>query len=319
MAERIVYVNGAFVPESEAKISVFDRGFTSGEGVYEVTRTFGHEPFRLRDHLDRLYRSLRYTRLDCGIAQAEMEKLSREMFAKNAPLLGKGDDQSLWHVVSRGIVLPHIAGAGRTTVVMFCVPVDFTAFARDYVEGVPLVVPATRRIPVQSLDPKAKVTNKMNHLVATHEARQVDPRAVPLMLDLDGNIGETHVSNFCFIHGKRIYTPAERNVLGGITKMTIVDLAEVLGLEVVHGNFTPYDVYNADEAFICSTTFSILPAKSLDGVPIGHGVPGPWTVRLIEAWSELARVDIVRQALAHLPHEEELALTERWDAAKRRN
>ncbi|MBM3487286.1 MAG: branched-chain amino acid aminotransferase [Alphaproteobacteria bacterium] len=319
MSDRICYVNGAFVPESEAKISVFDRGFTSGEGVYEVTRSFGHEPFRLREHLDRLYRSLRYTRLDCGITQPEMDKLSREVFAKNVRALEKHQDHALWHVISRGIQTPHVPGHGKTTVVMFCVPVDAAGFARDYVDGVPLVVPSTRRIPVQSLDPKAKVTNKVNHLLAAHEARQVDPKAVPLMLDTDGNISETHLSNFCFITGKTIYTPSERGVLGGITKMTIVELADMLGLDLLQGNYSPYDVYNADEAFICSTSFSILPARSLDGIAIGHGVPGPWTVRLIEAWSELVRVDIVDQAIQHLPAEDARRYRDRWHEARRRN
>src|ERR1700757_332723 len=87
MENSTCYVNGSFVPQSEAKVSIFDRGFTSGEGVYEVTRSFGHKLFKLDEHLGRLFRSLKYTRIDCGMPVAEMKKLSLEVFERTKPLL----------------------------------------------------------------------------------------------------------------------------------------------------------------------------------------------------------------------------------------
>ena len=87
MQERIVYLNGAFVPESEAKVSVLDSGFNAGDGVYDVTRTFRHKPFRMREHTERLFRSLRYTRIDCGMSVEEMEKTTLEVLERNRPLL----------------------------------------------------------------------------------------------------------------------------------------------------------------------------------------------------------------------------------------
>ena len=83
----IVFLNGSFVLESEAKVSVLDTGFNAGDGVYDVTRTFGHKPFRLREHTERLFRSLRYTRIDCGFAPEEIEKITQEVLARNRPLL----------------------------------------------------------------------------------------------------------------------------------------------------------------------------------------------------------------------------------------
>ena len=88
MDEGIVYLNGEFVPESQAKVSVFDRGFNGGEGVYDVIRTFGHKPFKLREHIQRLYRSLKYTRIDCGLSPEEMERLSLEVLDRNKQFLG---------------------------------------------------------------------------------------------------------------------------------------------------------------------------------------------------------------------------------------
>ncbi|HEY7166393.1 MAG TPA: aminotransferase class IV, partial [Candidatus Binatia bacterium] len=92
MNERTVYLNGSFVPESEAKVSVLDSGFNAGDGVYDVTRTFAHKPFRLREHTERLFRSLRYTRIDCGMSLEEMEKTTLEVLDRNKALFGERED-----------------------------------------------------------------------------------------------------------------------------------------------------------------------------------------------------------------------------------
>ena len=314
MDERAVYLNGSFVPEGEAKVSIFDRGFNAGDAVYDVTRTFGHKPFKLREHNQRLYRSLTYTRIDCGLSIEEMEKATLELLDRNKHLLGENDDYALWQVVSRGIRHPSVnrRGSDSATVAIYCMPVDFRGFARHYVEGATVVVPSTRRIPPQCLESKAKIANKMNHIIATFEAKQADPRAIPLMLDIDGNISESNAHNFFFAMDGTICMPTTRNVLGGITKATLLSLADGLGIKVVEGNFTPYDVLNADEAFLASTSPTIVPVKSLNGVRIGKETPGAITFRLIQAWNKLVKVDIVRQALSHLDTEERKQLLELW-------
>ena len=201
MEDGLCYVNGSFVRASEAKISIFDRGFTSGEGVYDVTRSFGHKLFKLHAHIARLYRSLKYTRIDCGIPIEEMTRLSIDVFERNKHLLGPDDDCALWQVVSRGSDRFTKGKPMTASVTVFCLPIAYHTFAREYVDGCVLVTPSTRRIPPQSLEAKAKITNKMNHTVAAFEAKQVNPRATPLMLDLDGNISETHLGNFFFVSG----------------------------------------------------------------------------------------------------------------------
>jgi branched-chain amino acid aminotransferase len=313
MSEMIVYLNGSYVPESQAKVSVLDSGFNAGDGVYDVTRTFGHKPFRLREHTARLFRSLRYTRIDCGIVPQEMEKITLEVLERNQPLLGKDDDVALWQVVSRGVRSSrgHRA-AGHATVTVYCIVIGFQDFAREYIEGVKLVIPSTRRIPPQCLEPKAKITNKMNHNMAIFEAKQADPRAIPLMLDLDGNISESNAHNFFLVNGGKLCTPSNKNVLDGITKDAIFSLAAELGIEVVDGNFTPYDAYNAEEAFLASTSPTILPVQSINGVRPTADVPGPVTKRLMQAWSEMVGVDIIAQALSHLDAAEGQSLLTVW-------
>ena len=189
MSERVVYLNGSLVPEDEAKFSVFDRGFTSGDAVYEVTRSFAHRLFRLDRHVDRLRRSLAYTRIDCGLSTDELQRLSEDVFERNLHLLGEHDDYALWNIISRGERPP--SPNRRATVVTYCAPVPSASFARTYLDGVSVVTPATRRVPPQSFESRAKIANKMNHMIAKFEAQQVDPDAVPLMLDIDGNITDT--------------------------------------------------------------------------------------------------------------------------------
>ena len=317
MGERIIYLNGSFVPESEAKVSVLDSGFNAGDGVYDVTRTFGHKPFKLREHTERLFRSLQYTRIDCGMSLEEMEKTTLEVLERNKPLLRENEDCALWQVVSRGV--RSSTGnrvSGRATVTVYSVIVNFPEFASFYVEGAPVIIPSTRRIPPQCLESKAKITNKMNHNMAAFEAKQADPRAIPLMLDIDGNLSETSAHNFFLVIEGKLCTPSDRNVLGGITKAVIFDLAKQLGVEVVAGNYTPYDLYTAEEAFLASTSPTFVPVKTINGVKIGKGVPGPITLRLIGAWNQMVGTDIVDQALSHLDKQERDRLLSLWQSKK---
>jgi branched-chain amino acid aminotransferase len=313
MEERVVYLNGGFLPESQAKVSVFDSGFNAGDGVYDVTRTFAHKPFRLRDHVERLFRSLQYTRIDCGLSLDEMEKVSLEVIDRNKRLLSDSEDLALWQVVSRGVRSPkgNRVGGGAT-VAVYCVIVNFPEFASFYVEGAPIVIPSTRRVPPECLESKAKITNKMNHIMASFEAKQVDPRAIPLMLDIHGNLSETSAHNFFLVSNGKLCTPTDRNVLGGITKVGIFDLAKQLGIETVEDEFTPYDLYTAEEAFLASTSPTIVPVRSVNGAKIGQGAPGPMTLRLIAAWNNMVGIDIVDQALSHLDQEERDRLMALW-------
>ena len=312
MEDGLCYVNGSFVRASEAKISIFDRGFTSGEGVYDVTRSFGHKLFKLDAHIARLYRSLKYTRIDCGIPIEEMTRLSIDVFERNKHLLGPDDDCALWQVVSRGSDRFTKGKPMTASVTVFCLPIAYHTFAREYVDGCVLVTPSTRRIPPQSLEAKAKITNKMNHTVAAFEAKQVNPRATPLMLDLDGNISETHLGNFFFVSGGKLCTSTDRTVLGGVTRSTLFSLADEMGIPVVEADFTPYDVYCADEAFTASTSPSIVPVKSLNGTNIGTSIPGPVTLKLMRAWEEMVGIDFVSQALGHIEDRDKQHLLGEW-------
>ena len=154
----------------------------------------------------------------------------------------------------------------------------------------------------------------MNHFVAELEAKASNPEAYAIMADLDGNITEGSGSNFMFIADGRLKVPDTRYVLGGQDMAALLELAEGLGIGADEGTYAAFDVYNADEAFLTTNSFGILPIVSLNGLPIGDGKVGPMARRLINAWAELVNMDFVAQALSHLPESERQSLEAQWQA-----
>lgn len=304
MSEPIVYVNGHLVPASQATVSVFDRGFRMGDGVFDTARTFRHRPYKLPEHLERLYRSLHYIQVDPGMSMEDMEARTLQVVEHNVAFLQPHDDVWITQVVSRG----PLRTSGAPTVVILTEPLPFATFARYHKVGISLVTPGIRHTPAQSVEPRAKTVSRMNLVLAEMEAQQRDAEAWALLLDLNGNITEYTSGNFFMVRKGGLWTPFERNALGGIARETVFELAADLGIPCREADLTPYDVYNADEAFITSTSKCILPVGRLNGIRVGKHVPGPLTQRLLETWSARVEVDIVEQALSHLTPIERQAL-----------
>jgi branched-chain amino acid aminotransferase len=154
----------------------------------------------------------------------------------------------------------------------------------------------------------------MNHFVAELEARGANPEAYAIMLDLEGNITEGSGANFLFITDGRLKIPDRRFVLGGADMAAVLELAAGLGIGADEGTYTTYDVYNAEEAFLTTSSFGILPIVSLNGLPLGQGTVGPLTRRLMAAWAELVGMDFVAQGLQYLPAAEQARWQEQWHA-----
>ena len=296
--ERVVYINGEIVPESGAKVSIRDAGFVRGDAVFDVTRTFGGEIFRLSEHLDRLYDSLKYLRIDPGVAKDRMAEITMQILDANLPLLEPGDDYWVAQRVTRGV---HTEDGDRPTVIVECTPLPFKARAKYYRDGIPVVTPSVRRTPPESMSPRAKVHNYVNMVLADLEVKAQNPDAWAVLLDTDGNISEGAGSNFFIVKDGVALTPREQFVLSGISRRTVIDLAQELDIRVQEANIDLFDAYTADEAFITSTSFCICPVSTVNGSRLGaEVVPGPVTDRLQKAYSGLVGIDIVAQYLAHL-------------------
>lgn len=300
MSERIVYLNGERVPESQARVSILDRGFLYGDSVYDSSRTFNGEPWRMRGHIDRLYLSCRYARLDPGMDADAMEALSLDLVARNRAAYAEGEEFRINHWVTRGGGLsidPELAPSAHT-VVVFTLPMDYERFAHGYLEGVPAVVTSVRRTPPECVEPRAKVGAKMNHIQSEFEAKQAGAWAI--MLDLRGHMAEGPSYNCFFVRDGAILTSRATNCLDGVNRRYVFELGEKLGIPVRETDLTHYDLLIADEAFFTGNSICLLPVRSVDGVAMAAGAPGPVTTALTEAWCEDVGCDWRAKAVATL-------------------
>jgi branched-chain amino acid aminotransferase len=295
MTEYTAYFNGAWVPFSQVKIDPMDRGFLVGDVVFDVERTFNGKSFRMREHVDRLYRSLKFVRIDPGVSAADMCRISEEVIERNEALREAIGDFTVTQFVTRG---PGrwAHDAGPPAVCVKVAPVQFQRYARYYTEGAHGVIARTRSYSSESLDPKVKHFSRMNFNLAELEAADVDPEAWPILLDLDGNVTEGTGYNVFLVTDGVLRTPGDRSILQGISRGMVLDLATQLDIRVVEEDLQPYDVYTADEVFFCSTSPCVLPVTRVDRRQIRDGQPGPITQRLLGEWSEAVGVNIVEQA-----------------------
>lgn len=291
------YFNGQWVPYKDVLIPPHDRGFMLADVVYDVIRTFNGKPFALDRHMDRLYRSLKYLRIDCGLSRDEMTSVCEEAVERNKDRLPAVGDFTINPFATRGAHAPAIADAGPATVCVVVKPVAFAGFAKFYSDGAHGVIARTRSYTSQVMDPKVKHHSRLNFVQAELEAADVDPDARPILLDDAGNVTEGIGYNIFLVRDGILKTPTDRSILQGVSRSVIIDLADRLDIAFSEEDLQPYDLYTADEVFFSSTSPRIMPVSRVDNRPVADECPGPVTRRLLSAHSELVGVDIVDQAL----------------------
>lgn len=295
MTDFTAYFNGQWVPYSEVKIDPMDRGFLVGDVVFDVARTFNGKSFRMKEHVDRLYRSLKYLRMDSGLSAKEMLDISEEVIQRNEHLRGEAGDFTVSQFVTRGKGKAY--DGGPPTVCVRASEVYFAGYADKYETGMHGVVTRTRSYSPESLDPKVKHYSRMNFALAELEANDVDPGAWPILTDNEGNLTEGIGQNVLMVTDGVIRSPTDRAILQGVSRGMVFDLARQLEIPVVEEDLQPYDLYNADEAFFTTTSPCVMPLTVADHREIGDGKPGPITRQLLAAWSEAVGVDVVDQAV----------------------
>ena len=297
MDEFVGYHNGNWLPMSQIGPDPADRGTTLGDQVTDVERTFDGKSFRMREHVHRLYKSLKYVRFDPGLTEDEMYEISEEGIRRNEHLRPEGQDMNVVHIITRGAGGPRAYGAGPPNVYIKYSLAGYDMFAPYYATGMHGVITRTRSYEPAALDPKVKHLSRLNMSLAEVEANDLDPGAWPILTDKDGNVTEGSGYNVFIVTDGVIRTPTDTAILAGISRDMVLDLAEQLEVPASEEDLQPYDVYTADECFFSSTPFSILPVTYVDRRPIGDGRPGPMTHNLLAAWSEAVGIDVVDQAL----------------------
>lgn len=299
--QRYVYMNGKYVAEKDAKISIFDSALMFGDMVFEMTRSFNKKQFKLREHLERLYAGIKILRIPVKYSIEEMEKICLEVVEKNDPSFDKTDEHRLMINVSRGPLAIYsrvFDGDIEPTVVIADFPLKWTVAGMGalYDTGINAVITSQRAIPAYLLDPKIKNRSRIHYQMANIEASLFKgDNNWALLLDTDGFVAEGTGDNFFIVKNNKIITPEGRNILRGISRDYVFEISKELGLECVEKNIETYDVHLADEAFMTGTPFSMLPVTSLDGSKIGAGKMGAITKKLIDKWGKNVGVDIIKQ------------------------
>jgi len=293
----IVYLNGEYIEESEAKISIYDRGFMWGDAVYDAGRTFNHLPFNLKEHTDRLFRSLRYAQIDPLLTPQEVCDITLEVIKRNQCNFAPDAEYLFIQTVSRGesmgLSVDPRAAVKPTVLIYCCCPMTFETFARKYVEGIHLIQTPFRHM--SCLDPRAKIRSRLVNVLADLEVRKIDPDALALMSNSEGFLTEGPYFNFFIVKEGKLVSPRAVDILEGMTGQTILKLAKELGIESYEADLTTYDLYNADEVFVTASSFEILPVSKLNNTPLKGAIPGPITKQLTSALMKLVGVNFAQQ------------------------
>jgi branched-chain amino acid aminotransferase len=301
MPHRVVYSNGQFIPEQEARVSIFDSGYLYGETAFEMTRTFSGEPFQLRSHLERLQGSLRFLEIDCGLTLDDLEQVTLQTLAFNR--LTEADDVD-WHIrhdVSRGpaeMYLPVFSETQqRPTVLISCWPLvrHMGRFAKNYANGVEVVVSAQKSIPPHLVDPRAKTRSRVHFQLAQLQAKHLGS-AWPVLTDEAGYLTEGPSWNILVIRDGVLHSPKADQILHGVSRTITFDAARSLSLPVQETDITPEFASQADEILCTATSFGLVPVVKFEGHTIGSGTPGRWYHSLFEEWKKTVGLDFVAQA-----------------------
>ena len=295
MSEYVAYLNGEWVDSDELRIDRRDRGFRTGDVVFDTARTFDGAIFNLHLHAERLMRSLKYARIDSGLTTDEWGVVMLESVDRNRHLLPAAGDFYIYPFITRGMGHPAPA-SGPPTVACEAYPLYFGRWAEWFDQGVKGAIPKARSLSSDQVDAKIKHQSRMNMNLAEMEAWDIDEGAYPVMLDLGGNLTEGTINSVFLVSDGVLKCPTDTAILQSLSRWTVRDLAVQLGIPVVVEDLQPYDLYTADEAFLAFTGPCVLPMTSIDRRPVGDGMPGPITRQLLAAWSERVGVDVVGQA-----------------------
>lgn len=300
MVEPLAYLNGRISPASQTTLSIFDQGIVMGASVTEMARTFHHQAFRLPEHVERLFRSLRFAGFEIDLTREALVDLVQELIDHNARLIAPHHDLGVSMFITAGTSLVYTGYAGmaihrKPTICVHTFPLPFELWAEKFNAGQHVVTPSIRHLPPECLDPKIKSRSRMHWYLADEQARLVDPKAIALLLDREDNVTETATANFFIVHGSTVITPTGRNTLHGISQQVALELMEQMDVKVEVRDFQTYDVVNADEAFTTSTPYCALPVTRINGKPIGAGEPGVVYQELLKLWGRLVNLDISAQ------------------------
>ncbi len=298
---RVVYLNGNYVDEIDAKISIYDSALMFGDMVFEMTRSFNQEQFLLRKHLERMYNGLKILHIPIKQSIDEMEQICFQTIEMNKSHFNDTDEHRLLINVSRGplgIYAPIFDNKLEPTVVVADFPLKWTVAGMDALidEGINAVVTSQRAIPAHMMEPKIKNRSRLFYQMANIEASFFKGKNNwALLLDDQGFVAEGSGDNIFFVKDGVVFTPEARNILVGISRNYIFEVCNQLGIKCVEKNFGTYEAITADESFMTATPFCLLPVTRFNHIKLGNGKMGQITKKIHDQWSKNVGLDIFEQ------------------------
>jgi branched-chain amino acid aminotransferase len=283
--EWIAYVNGEYVPQSEAKLSIFDHGVLYGDGVFDAFCAWNGKIFKIDQHIDRLFKSLNIFQIDIPLSKENLRRIIIDVVQRN-----REKNQYIKCIVTRGVgPRPLLSPVGcKASVVVFSRPFLWLSASGSALEnGVKARISNMRAIPAQCMDHKSKNLNYAHFVLIKMEALSAGADEA-IILDIDGFVNEGPGYNVFVINKGKLFTPSSsEGILAGITRETVFEIAKQEGMEVIEDRISPHDIYNADELFFSSTAGAITPVVEVDGRKIASGTPGPITKRIYELYFKM--------------------------------
>lgn len=281
--ELLVYIDGAYYPKSQAKVSVFDHGLLYGDGVFEGIRAYSSVVFKLKEHVDRLYRSAHMIMLEIPMSRESMIQAVLETLQKN-----NLKDAYIRLVVTRGVgdLGLNPKKCAKPTIIVIT---DSISLHKDEAKrnGVTAMLSWVKRDPVDATSHEIKSLNYLNSILAKIEAN-INGVDEAICLDKNGFVCEGVAENIFIVSNGRLFTPPSyTGALPGITANEVTKLARRLGYVVEEKNITPYELFNAEEVFFTGTAAEVVPVREINKRLINSGKPGPITKRLIEEFGKL--------------------------------
>lgn len=281
----LIYVDGDLLPRDEAKVSVYDSGFLLGDGMWEGLRLYNGKWAFLDDHLDRLFGSLKAVSIDLGMSRDELVAALEQTRQAN----GMETDAHARLMVTRGVKVkpfqhPSLSRSGPTLVIIIEHSKPDPALLE---RGIRLAtVPQVRGLPM-SQDAKYNSHSKLNCVLACLQAEQAGADE-GLMLDPHGFVNTTNACNFFIVRKGEVWTSTGDYCMNGVTRQKVIDLCRENGIPVFERNYSLFDTYAADEAFLTGTFGALTRVSAIDGKPVGpQDGPGPVTLRLRKLYAEL--------------------------------
>jgi branched-chain amino acid aminotransferase len=275
----IIYLDGQFVPEEEAKVSVFDHGLLYGDGVFEGIRAYHGKVFRMEAHLERLYDSAKMINLTIPLEKAEFGELIYETLRRN-----NLTDAYIRPVVTRGKGDLGLDPRKCAKPTVFIIATSWGAMYGDlYEKGLQAITVSVRRNAAEALPPNAKSLNYLNNILAKIESIYKGGDEA-IFFDTNGYLSEGSGDNIFIVKNGKILTPPTLNNLRGITREVVLECVKNLGIEHQENNMGYFDLYTADEVFVTGTAAEVAPIVEIDGRKISTGRPGPITKELMAAF-----------------------------------